>query len=166
MLHRTKVGIGIAVAGIGLALVPSLGASAAIDKATKGSNPDSSLCKIIKSNAGASAKSTAAGNQAVKYVESGNWTAAKKAYLSSFASEGAVDKAMTSAVSRAPSSVRTAVVVLVAYQGTVKGIVQKSSSIATFESATNAAAKNPKFVSAESALSKYITGQCGSSATS
>ena len=79
MRQRSRwMGIGAGVLGLTLTLVPLTAASA---KSTKGSAPNSAMCKTVKSE---QTGSTAASSAIEKAMTSGNYAAAKQALLNSF----------------------------------------------------------------------------------
>jgi len=107
----------------------------------------------------AEVKSSAAISSA---IESGNWGAAQKALLASFNQYSQAEAAAISALSNAPSSVKSAATKLIKFAGTEKSIIQKSTSLTQFESSEQAAAQSPKVVSAEKTLTAYFSNKCGS----
>jgi hypothetical protein len=157
MLHRAKLAVGVvAISGV-MALAPLATASASVDK-SKGSNPNSPLCKLNSSEQKASSKST---NALEKAFASPNWSTAKNAMLSAFNSETKAANSLIGLLGGAPSNVKSAIGVLLKFDGTYKTLIQKSTSATQFESSIESAVKNPKLVSAETTLTNYFNGQCG-----
>jgi phage tail sheath gpL-like len=131
-----------------MALVPTLPAGA--------SKPG--LCSLNKAEQKVELKSTGA---ITKAIESGNWTAAKKALLASFGQSFQAEQLAVSALSGAPSNVKAAGAVMIRFAGSEKTIIQKSNSATQFETSVEAAAQSPKVASAEKTLSAYFTSKCG-----
>ena len=112
MRQRSRwVGIGAAVLGLTLALAPLTVASAKGTK-TKGSAPNSAMCKTVKNE---QSGSTAASGAIEKAMTSGNFAAAKQAMLNSFNVDfNQVQKAL-SVVKTAPPKVQAAFKDLLSY---------------------------------------------------
>ncbi|MGP0032208.1 MAG: hypothetical protein ACLPVF_17105 [Acidimicrobiales bacterium] len=162
MLHATKIGIGIATIGMALALVPAVSASASVRGVTSVRSVEalqtSSLCKAYKSDA--KAEEGTEGTALVKAMESGNWAAAQKAMLAAFGNETTAEKEMVAALSSAPSKVKSAASVILKFDGTLKGIIEKSTSITSFSTAVESAETSPKIKSALSTLDAYARKLC------
>lgn len=151
-MMRRRVGMGIAVAGVGAALT-------VLPVAPALASGHSGLCGLSKSNEAAESKATAS---VTKAIESGNWASAQSALLSSFNSEDKAQALAIAALSGAPSNVRAAGAVMLRFAGTEKKIIQSSTSAAQFESGVESASQNPKIVNAEKLLASYFTTKCGS----
>jgi hypothetical protein len=160
MLHRARFAVGVAALGLVMALAPMATASASVNS-SKGSNPNSALCKLNNSETKATAKSTAALQKA---FASSNWNTAKNAMLSAFNGETKAIGTLIGILGGAPANVKSAVGTLLRFDGTYKTLIQKSTSATQFESSVTAAVKNPKFVAAETTVANYFTGLCGSTA--
>jgi hypothetical protein len=166
MGHRVKTGIGIVAAAVALALLPTLTASASVDKSSTGSNPNSALCKAYRNSVKTDSKSNAASAQAAKAVQAGNWKAAQKAFLTAYGYQAKDVQNLVSTLSNAPSKVKSAMKVLTTYVSAYKSALQKSTSIKQFSKADQALSNNNKTTAAANTLSKYYTGQCGTSGNS
>jgi hypothetical protein len=161
VFSRARIGIGVVTVGMAMALVPAASSSAAIHS-TKGTNPGSTLCKLEKTEAASESKSSASLEKA---IEAGNWTKAKKEMLSDFGEGTAIEKKATAALAGAPSNVKSAASLSLKFASTEKGIIEKSTSEAEFETAFEKAAENKKLEAAEQTLSTYQTKICGSTTT-
>jgi hypothetical protein len=161
MGYRVKTGIGIVAAAVALSLLPTLTASASVDKSSTGSNPNSALCKAYRNSVKTDSKGNAASAQASKAVQAGNWKAAQKAFLTAYGYEAKDVQNLLSALSDAPSKVKSAMKVLTTYVSAYKSALQKSTSIKQFSKAAQSLSNNNKTTVAANTLSKYYTGQCG-----
>jgi hypothetical protein len=162
VLNRAKVGIGVATIGMALSLVPALSASASI--ARSASIQKSGLCKAYTADQKAELK-TSTGSALEKAIEAGNFTAVKKALLSSFAGQSKAESEMNAFLSGASSKVRAAAGVILKFDGTLKGIIEKSTSMTQFESGISTAESNPKVTAALKTLDGYTNGLCGAPPT-
>ncbi len=162
MLQSAKIGIGIAALGMAVALVPAASASASVSGVDAVHSVSalgiSSQCKAYKADGEAAEK--ADGSALVKAIESGNWADAQKALLSSFNNETSAEKTVLGTLSHSPSSVKGALAVVLKFDGTIKSIVEKSTSLTSFETSIGSAETAPKLKSAEKTLSAYFDKQC------
>ncbi len=162
MPQRVRAGIGVIAVALTMSLIPALSASASMDKGTKGSNPDSALCKAYHSNAGRDTKDAAAAAKGQKALESRNWTVARTNYLSAFGGQAKEDQVLLSALGGAPSNVKAAVTVIRDYVTAFRGALEKSNSISQFTKAGAPLVKDRKVPTAENTLARYFIAQCGS----
>jgi hypothetical protein len=153
------VGIGAGVLGLTLALAPLTAASA---KSTKGSAPNSAMCKTIKTEQGGS---SAAASAIEKAVTSGNFAAAKQAMLNSYNVEfGQVQKAL-GVVKSAPPKVQAAFKDLLSYVKQFRTAIQNSTSTASLLASFETLGKNPKLETDGTTISNWYVGVCGGSLT-
>ena len=162
MLKKAKLGIGIAAIGMAVSMVPAVSASASVNRAASVHVVvKSSLCKADSSLAAAAAK-TDGGSKLEKDIETGNFAAVKKLMLATFTSESSLEKAFEAYLSGAPKNVQSAASESFKFDGTIKSDIEKSNSMAQFESLIESAEKNPKLLSAEKVLNAYQQKKCGS----
>ncbi len=159
MLHRMKMGLAIAALGITVAVVPALTASATVGGVRSESPLQlSSFCNAYKADNKAAAASQ--GPAFTKAVESGKWPRIQKALLSSFNTQGGLVKQMVAYLSGAPSNVKSAGSTLLKFDGTLKGIIQNSTSMKQFQSSITSAENSPKITAAVKVLDTYTAKQC------
>ncbi len=152
MMNNLKVGIGVAVAGLALSLIPVASAGASV---AKSNNP---LCRTNKSVSDTEAKQSAA---VTKAMQAGNWPAAKKALITSITYSLGQEKAAIKLLSGAPSNVKSAAnTVFNYYSSTAEKAVTSSNSLTQYEAKAGAAV-GPKEKSAESILTAYSNKVCG-----
>jgi hypothetical protein len=156
MLHRAKIGIGIATIGVAVALMPAVGASASVKPVNI--IETSAFCKAYKSELQQSEK--ASGGKILKAMESGNWSEAQKALLSVYNSAGGELKTVEGFLRSAPGNVKSAASVELKFDGTLKSIIQKSTSLTQFESNVQTAETSPKVAAATKTLDTYTQKQC------
>ncbi len=155
MLQRARLGIGMLAVGVALALLPAATASAT--SATVGK---SALCKAYTTEINQQTKGESG---LVKEMESGNWPAVQKALLSTFGKEASEEKAFAAYLNGASAKVKAAAVVAEKLIGQFKTIIQRSTSLAQFETGITSAESNPKFTAAEKVLDSYTKSLgCGS----
>lgn len=166
MLNRAKVGIGVAAIGMAMALVPAISpASASVSSVSTLSSvsslanlSSSALCKDYKNQQSALANTQ--GSALAKAYTSGNWPAIQKALLSTFSSEAGTISKLESVLSGAPSNVKAAVGTFLQFENSLKGIIQRSTSLTSFGTQIAAASTNPKLASAEKVLAAYGEKLC------
>ncbi|HEY6472705.1 MAG TPA: hypothetical protein VIY26_07420 [Acidimicrobiales bacterium] len=156
MLHRAKIGIGIATIGMAVALMPAVGASA--NAKPVGIIETSAFCKAYKSELQQSGKADS--GSIVKAMESGNWSEAQKALLSVYNSSGKQEKIVEGLLNGAPGNVKSAATVELKFDGTLKSIIQKATSLTQFESNVETAETSPKVQAATKTLDAYTQKQC------
>jgi hypothetical protein len=154
-MRRAKLGVGTLVAGIAvalaLALLPTATASATVEK--------SSLCNAYT----AEVKQQQKGSVALgKEMASPKWSSAKKAVLATFNKEANAEKQFAILLSGVSAKVKTAVTVALQLDTTFRSIIQRSTSLAQFQSAITTAESTPKVKSAEKVLDNYTKGLCSS----
>jgi hypothetical protein len=162
MRQRSRwVGIGAAVLGLTLALAPLTVASAKSTK-TKGSAPNSAMCKTVKTEQGGS---TAASSAIEKAMTSGNFASAKQAMLSAFSVDfNQVQKAL-GVVKTAPPKVQAAFKDLLSYVKQLRTAIQNSTSTTSLLAAFETLGKNPKLQTDSTTISNWYTGVCGGTLT-
>ena len=160
MRQRSRwVGIGAGVLGLTLALAPLTAASA---KSTKGSAPQSAMCKTVKSE---QSGSTAASSAIEKAMTSGNYAAAKTALLNSFSTDfNQVQKAL-GVIKGAPPKVQAAFKDLLSYVKQLRAAIQKSTSVTGLLASFETLAKNPKLESDGTTISNWYSSVCGGTLT-
>ncbi len=160
MEQRSRwMGIGATVLGLTLALAPLTAASA---KSTKGSAPNSAMCKTVKSE---QSGSTAASSAIEKAMTSGNYAAAKQALLNSFNVDfNQVQKAL-SVVKSAPPKVQAAFKDLLSYVKQLRTAISNSTSTTSLLTAFESLGKNPKLAADSTTISNWYTGVCGGTLT-
>jgi hypothetical protein len=155
------VGICAGVLGLSLALAPLTAASAKSTK-TKGSAPNSAMCKTVKTEQNGS---TAASSAIEKAMTSGNFAAAKQAMLNSFNVDfNQVQKALN-VVKTAPPKVQAAFKDLLSYVKQLRTAIQNSTSVTTLLASFETLAKNPKLETDGTTISNWYTGVCGGTLT-
>jgi predicted extracellular nuclease len=157
--QRALFAIGGAAIGLAMTLAPLASAGASADKTTKGSNPNSTFCKLAKKEV---SEETSKQETALETaLEAGNWTAAKKDLIASYSQESKLEKSFISALSSAPSKVKSAANAVLKLVPSEEKAVTKSTSVAQFETAEEAAISSKAFTSAGKTISTYETAQCG-----
>jgi hypothetical protein len=166
MLNRVKAGIGVVTIGTAMALIPAISpASASVSRVSTVSSlsgvsslSSNALCRDYKNQQTASANTQ--GSALAKAYTSGNWPAIQKALLSTYNSEaGAIGK-LESALSGAPSNVKAAVGTFLQFANSLKGVIQRSTSLTNFATNVEAVSTNPKLASAEKVLAAYGAKLC------
>jgi len=162
MRRRSRlVGIGAAVLGLTLALAPLTAASAKSTK-TKGSAPNSAMCKTVKSE---QSGSTAASSSIEKAMTSGNYAAAKQALLKSFNLDfNQVQKAL-SVVKTAPPKVQSAFKDLLSYVKQLRTAIANSNSVTSLLASFETLAKNPKLETDSTTIGNWYASVCGGTLT-
>ena len=162
MLRRAKIGLGIAAIGMTAALVPAVAASASVQTVrsvgTVRTLQISPLCKSYKSEA--KAQENASGGALEKAMTSGSWPATQKALLSIYNNEGNAEKQVVGLLSSAPGNVKSAANVVFKFEGTLKSIIQKSTSLTQFSGSVTTATENPKVAAALKTLASYFGKLC------
>ncbi len=152
MRQRSRwVGIGAGVLGLTLALVPLTAASA---KSTKGSAPNSAMCKTVKSE---QTGSTAASSAIEKAMTSGNYAAAKQALLNSFNLDYSQVQKALAVVKTAPPKVQAAFKDLLSYVKQLRTAIQNSTSTTSLLAAFETLGKNPKLETDSTTISNWYT---------
>jgi hypothetical protein len=162
MRQRSRlVGIGAAVLGLTLALAPLTAASAKSTR-TKGSAPNSAMCKTVKSE---QSGSTAASSSIEKAMTSGNYAAAKQALLKSFNLDfNQVQKAL-SVVKTAPPKVQSAFKDLLSYVKQLRTAIANSNSVTSLLASFETLAKNPKLQTDSTTIGNWYASVCGGTLT-
>ena len=160
MRQRSRwVGIGAAVLGLTLTLAPLTAASA---KSTKGSAPNSAMCKTVKSEQGGS---SAAAGAIEKAMTSGNFASAKQAMLKAYNLDfNQVQKAL-GVIKSAPANVQAAFKDLLSFVKQFRTAIQNSTSTTSLLAAFETLGKNPKLETDGTTISNWYTGVCGGTLT-
>ena len=169
MLNRAKAGIGVAAIGMAMALVPAISpASASVSNLSNLSSlsgvssvsslSSNALCKDYKNQESSLANTQ--GSALAKAYTSGNWPAIQKALLSAFSSEAGSISKLESVLSGAPSNVKAAVGTFLQFENSLKGVIQRSTSLTSFGTQVAAVETNPKLASAEKVLAAYGEKLC------
>ena len=166
MLNRVKAGIGVATIGMAMALVPAISpASASVSRVSRVASVSSvsslssnALCRDYKNQQSASANTQ--GSALEKAYASGNWPAIQKALLSTYNSEAGAISKLESVLSGAPSNVKAAVGTFLQFANSLKGVIQRSTSLTNFGTQVAAVSTNPKLASAEKVLAAYGAKLC------
>jgi hypothetical protein len=116
------------------------------------------LCRDYK-NQQSSLANTQGGALAKAYT-SGSWPAIQKALLSAFSSEAGSISKLESVLSGAPSNVKAAVGTFLQFENSLKGVIQRSTSLTNFGTQVAAVETNPKLASAEKVLAAYGEKLC------
>jgi hypothetical protein len=157
------VGICCGVLGVTLALAPLTAASANGHKpkhsaSTKGSNPNSAMCKDVKSE---QSGSSATGLAIEKAMTSGNFATAKQAMLNAYnADQGSVQKAL-GVIKTAPANVQTAFKGLLTFVKQIRTDIQNASSEQGLITSFETLGKNPQLQADGVTISNWYTSVCG-----
>jgi hypothetical protein len=175
--HRRAVhGIGIAVIGLALALLPLSAASASSHKAKhhkthhsttttkpkKGSNTGSALCKDLRAE---EANSAALGGSIAAAIESGNFATTQKDLLAAFNADLKVSAPALAQLKSAPANVQSAMKGLISFISTFKSDVANASSEAAMEQSFETLGTSTQLKTESATVAAYVTGQCGSITT-
>jgi hypothetical protein len=167
-------GIGMVILGLALALAPLSAASAKAKHhkkghgttttvaKKKGSNPNSTLCKDLKSEQSQSAK---LGSTIASALESGKYATAKQEMVNSINAGLKQASPALAALRSAPGSVKTAMKGLIKFDDQFRSAIESSTSLSTLASSFAALGQNPSLRTYSSTVSNYITAQCGSITT-
>jgi hypothetical protein len=135
------------------------GPSGSCQITSKGSAPDSPLCKVVHSEAKSSrTKEQLAMSQAT--AKSGKWSATRAILLLSFVDEDNFAKAMERLPKGASRNVLAAAHKEVGNFEKVKSMLLKSKSASQFDSASSSTAST--YFRSSELLAKYLGAQCGS----
>jgi hypothetical protein len=157
MLGKAKIGIGIATIGMALSVVPALSASASVKASA--TLRGSALCGDYKNQEKSQAETTE-GAALEKAYTSGKWSAIQSALLSAFGSENGAISKLESALSGAPSSVKSAAGQLVKFESSLKTAIKQSTSMTQFGEKTATVDENPKLQAALKTLDAYGEKLC------
>jgi hypothetical protein len=161
--QRSKwVGICTGVLGVMLALVPLTAASAANHKSkhptTKGSNPNSAMCKDVKTE---QTGSSSTGLAIEKAMTSGNFASARQAMLNAYNADLAnVNKALA-VIKAAPPNVQAAFKALLSYEKQFRNDIQNASSLQGLVASFATLGKNPQLVTDGTTIANWYTSVCG-----
>jgi hypothetical protein len=166
MLNRVKAGIGVGTIGMAMALIPAISpASASVSRVSSVSSVSSvaslssnALCRDYKNQESALANTQ--GSALAKAYASGNWPVIQKALLSTYNSATVTNSKLESVLSGAPSNVKAAVGTFVQFENSIKGVIQRSTSLTNFGTQMAAVSTNPKLASAGKVLAAYGAKLC------
>jgi len=148
------------VLGIALGLAPLSAASAATDRSTKGSNPNSAMCRDVKTEQ--SGSSSVAG-AIEKAITSGNFAQAKQAMLKSYSTDqGDVQKALA-VIRTAPANVQAAFKNLLSYVKQIRADIQNASSLQGLITSFSTLGKNTQLETDGTTIANWYTSVCGGS---
>jgi hypothetical protein len=158
------VGVCTGVLGVMLALAPLTAASAATHNSkhhstkTKGSNPNSAMCKSVKNE---QAGSSAVGTSIEKAMTSGNFAQAKAAMLNAYnVDEGNVQKAL-SVIKTAPPNVQSAFKNLLTFVKQIRTDIQNASSLQGLVASFATLGKDPQLETDGATIANWYTSVCG-----
>ena len=164
MTHRSRwLGICIGVLGLAMALVPISAASAKShghhsSTTVKGSNPNSAMCKDVKTE---QTSSTSVGSAFEKDLTSGNFAQAKQALLNAYNGDlSNVQKALA-VIKTAPGNVQSAFKNLLSYVQQIKTDIQNASSIEGLATSFGSLAKNTQLVTDGTTIANWYASVCG-----
>jgi hypothetical protein len=157
------VGICCGVLGLTLALAPLTAASAKPKHhgtSTKGSNPNSAMCKDVKSE---QTGSSSTGLAIEKAITSGNFATAKQAMLNAYNGDlNNVQKALA-VIKTAPPNVQSAFKNLLSFVKQIKTDIQNASSEQGLITSFASLGKNPQLEADGVTISNWYTSVCGGS---
>ena len=162
MQQRSRwVGICCGALGVTLALAPLSAASAKTKHhgtSTKGSNPNSAMCKDVKSE---QTGSSSTGLAIEKAITSGNFATAKQAMLKAYNGDfNNVQKAL-GVIKTAPANVQSAFKNLLSFVKQIKTDIQNASSEQGLITSFATLGKNPQLQTDGVTISNWYTSVCG-----
>jgi len=164
---RIKLVPGVALAGLMLALVPTVAASASQDIVAKstthyGSDPTSAFCVAVKNEqSGVSQNSSTIKSE----MASNKLSLVKKASLEIYGIDAQAARNVQATVHSAPAAVKSAVAETLQFEATLKSIIEKAKSLPKLEAAETAAASSPKVAAAGKVLTAYFDSKCDTRTT-
>jgi hypothetical protein len=151
------IGICAGVLGVTLALAPLTAASAKAQK-TKGSNPNSAMCKTVKSE---QTGSSSVGTAIEKAMTSGNFAQAKQAMLNAYGTDfNNVQKAL-GVIKTAPPNVQKAFKGLLSFVKQIRTDIQNATSLQGLVASFSTLGQNKQLVTDGTTISNWYTGVCG-----
>jgi hypothetical protein len=144
MVRKARIGMGMLALGLALTLVPTVTASAAVEK--------SAVCQAYAKDVNTQTKGSTA---LAKQLESGNWATAQKALLKALNNEQGAEKDFQGFLSGAPAKVKAASNVALGLVSQFRSIVQSSTSLEQFGSRITSATESPKVSAALAVLTNY-----------
>lgn len=153
IMRMAKFGVSLLAIAMGLAVVPAVTASAAVET--------SAICKAYNADVKLQSKATAGLG---KEIASGKWSSIQKALLTEFSRDASAGKDFSTLLSGAPAKVKAAANVILGLDSKFKSIVQHSTNVQQFGTAIEKASQLPKDTAAAEVLDNYAkTLKCGSS---
>jgi hypothetical protein len=170
MAQRSKwFGVGTGVLGLALALAPLTAASATTHKSkhhpsskhTKGSAPNSAVCKDVKAE---QSSSSSTGSAIERAAASGNFASAKAAMLAAYNADLAnVNKAL-GVIKTAPANVQSAFKNLLSYEKQFRDDIQNASSEQALIASFATLGKDTKIETDGLTIANWYTSLCGGTA--
>jgi hypothetical protein len=158
------IGLGTGMLGVMLALAPLTAASAANHNSkpdstnTKGSNPDSAVCKAVKAEV---MSVSTVGTSIEKAVTSGNFAQVKHVMRNSYSADvGNLQKAR-SAIRTAPPNVQAAFKNLLSSVKQFRTDIQNTSSLQGLVASFATLGKNPQLETDGATIANWYTSVCG-----
>jgi hypothetical protein len=156
------VGICAGLLGLTLALVPLSAASAKSKhhhgSSVKGSNPNSAMCKDVKSE---QTGSSSTGLAIEKAMTSGNFATAKQAMLNAYNADlGNVQKALA-VIRTAPGNVQSAFKNVLSFVKQIRTDIQNASSLQGLVASFATLGKNTQLETDGTTIANWYAGVCG-----
>jgi hypothetical protein len=151
MVRKAKLGMILLAIGMGLTLVPTVTASAAVET--------SAICKAYSTDVKLQSKASTA---LAKQLASGKWSSIQKALLTEFSHQTNAEKDFSKFLGGAPAKVKAAANFVLGLDNKLKSIVQHSTNVQQFGSAIEKAEQLPNVAAALLVLDNYAkTLKCG-----
>jgi hypothetical protein len=152
------------IIGIVLCLAPLAPASAAIARShatsTKGSNPNSAMCRDVRNE---QSGSSSVGASIEKALTSGNFAQAKQAMLNAYnADQGNVQKAL-SVIRSAPGNVQAAFKNLLSFVKQIRTDIQNATSLQGLIASFSTLGKNTQLENDGVTIANWYASVCGGS---
>lgn len=163
--HSKWLGIVTGVLGLVLTLAPMTAASASSHKSrhhsnTKGSAPNSTVCKDVKNE---ESKTSSTGSAIEKAVTSGNFATAKQAMLNAYDADlSDVNKAL-GVIKTAPAKVQSAFKNLLSYEKQFKTAIENAQSEQALIASFATLGKDTQIETDGTTIANWYTGLCGGS---
>jgi len=125
---------------------------------TKGSAPNSAMCKDVKNEQSAS---SSVGSSISKAIESGNFATAKQAMLAAYDQDTANVQKALSVIHSAPAKVQAAFKNLLTFVQQVKNDIQNASSEQGLITSFEGLGKNPQLQTDGVTIADWYTSVCG-----
>jgi hypothetical protein len=163
--QRSKwVGGCTGVLGVLLALAPLTAASATSHNSkhhstsTKGSNPNSAVCKAVKTEQSAL---SSVDISIEKAMTSGNFAQTKRAMINTYNVSAGNEQKALSAIKAAPPNVRAAFKDLLSSAKQIKTDIQNSTGLQGLVASFATLGENPKLEADGATISNWYTSMCG-----
>jgi hypothetical protein len=158
------VGVWTGVLGVMLALAPLTAASAADHNSshhstkTKGSNPNSAICKDVKAE---QASSSTVATSIAKAMTSGNFAQAKRVMVNTYNLDAGNLQRALSVIKTAPPNVQTAFKNLLSFVKQIRTDIQNASSLQRLVASFATLGKNPQLETDGATIANWYTSVCG-----